>query len=175
MPAGRSRAVMMTLPPMTDDEAFAHFSGAAAALGGRGQPQAGFIAVASALQAVVGHKVMTVLKIDTARLSSVRLFSSEKSYPPGAAKQHRRGAWSEAVIDQGRYFLAARSADVAAAFPDHAGIEAAGCGSVLCLPVRYDGSCVATLNLWHVSGHYDDTAAERAQPFASLLITACRA
>jgi hypothetical protein len=129
--------------------------------------------LADVLQALVGHKVMTVLRIDAPTLRSVRLFSSEPSYPPGGTKQHRRGPWSEAVIDRGEYFLAATSADIRRAFPDHAGIEAAGCGSIVCLPVRYDGRCLATLNLWHVSGHYDAASAARAQPYASLLIPSC--
>jgi hypothetical protein len=157
----------------TDDRAFSLFRGVAAALGQAGQPQATFRAVADALQALVGHKVMTVLRIDVPTLRSVRLFSSEPSYPPGGTKQHRRGSWSAAVIDRGESFLAATSADIRLAFPDYAGIEAAGCGSIVCLPVRYDGRCLATLNLWHVSGHYDAAAAARAQPYASLLIPSC--
>jgi hypothetical protein len=156
-----------------DETAFSWFARAAATQGGSGQPQATFLALAEALQAVVGHRVMTVLRIDAARLRSVRLFSSEPSYRPGGTKQHVRGAWSAAVIDRGNYFLAAATADMRAAFPDHAGIEAVGCGSIVCLPVRYDGRCLATLNLWHVSGHYDAAAAERVLPFASLLVPSC--
>jgi hypothetical protein len=155
---------------MTSDEAFRQVT---AAQRRDGQPDATFRALSTALQDVVGHKVMTLLKLDVARLISVRLFSSEPSYPPGGRKQHARGAWSAAVIDQGTCFLAATTADVRQHFPDYAGIEAAGCGSIVCLPVRYDGRCLATLNLWHVSGHYDGAAAERALPFASLLVPAC--
>ncbi len=158
---------------ISGDDALALFRSVADAQGRAGQPQPTFEALASALQALVGHRVMTVLKIDLSTLRSVRLFSSEKSYPPGQSKQHRRGPWSDAVIDRGSYFLTPTQSDVREAFPDAAGIEAAGCGSVICLPVRYDGRTLATLNLWHVSGHYDAAAAERALPFASLLIPAC--
>ena len=35
------------------------------------------------------------------------------------------------------------------------------------------GVTLATLNLWHVSGHYGAATAARALPFASLLVPAC--
>jgi hypothetical protein len=155
---------------MTLDDAF---RAVAAAQRGDGQPDATFRALAAALQGLVGHKVMTVLKLDVPTLTSVRLFSSETSYPPGGRKQHQRNAWSAAVLDRGTYFLAATTAEIRTHFPDAAGIEAAGCGSIICLPVRYDGRLLATLNLWHVSGHYDAAAAERAFPLVSLLVPAC--
>lgn len=155
---------------MSNDDAF---PAVAAAQRGAGQPEATFRALSGALQDLVGHKVMTVLKLDVASLVSVRLFSSEPSYPPGGRKQHGRNAWSAAVIDRGTWFLAATTAEIRQHFPDASGIEAAGCGSIICLPVRYDGRCLATLNLWHVSGHYDAAAAERAFPLASLLVPAC--
>jgi hypothetical protein len=157
-----------------DDEIGAWFARVATAQRESGQPTPTFRALADALQAVVGHKVMTVLKLDNETLISVRLFSSEASYPPGGRKQHARGAWSAAVIDRGTCFLAPTTADVRTHFPDAAGIEAAGCGSIVCLPVRHDGVTLATLNLWHVSGHYDAAKAERALPLVSLLVPACR-
>lgn len=155
---------------MTSDDPFRRV---AAAQRQSGQPEATFRALADALQREVGHKVMTVLKLDVESLTSVRLFSSEASYPSGGRKQHQRNAWSAAVIDQGTWFLAATTAEIRTHFPDAAGIEAAGCGSIICLPVRYDGRCLATLNLWHVSSHYDAAAAERAFPLVSLLVPAC--
>ncbi|MCC6468965.1 MAG: GAF domain-containing protein [Alphaproteobacteria bacterium] len=152
-----------------------HFRAVAAAQARPGQPGPTFAALADALQALVGYKVMTILRLDTATLRSVRLFSSEPSYPPGGTKQHRRGAWSAAIVDRRSYFLAPRRDNVHRNFPDYQGIEAAGCASIVCLPVLYDGRCLATLNLWHVDGHYDAAAAERALPFASLLVPACLA
>lgn len=158
-----------------DTSTLSHFHAVAEAQARAGQPQATYAALADALQALVGHKVMTVLRMDAATLRSVRLFSSEPSYPPGGTKQHRRGRWSEAIFDRRTFFLAPRRDDVRATFPDYQGIEAAGCASIVCLPVRYDGQVLATLNLWHVDGHYDEAAARRALPFASFLVPACRA
>ena len=157
----------------TTEKAFSLFRDVAKAQGVTGQPEATFRVLADALRALVGHKVMTVLKFDVAAMQSVRLYSSEPSYPLGGIKQHHPGAWSEAIVVRGRYFIAATTEEVRAAFPDHAGITAAGCGAVLCLPVLFDGRCLATLNLWHISGHYDVASAELAQPFSSFLIHAC--
>jgi len=73
-----------------DDETASWFARVAAAQRESGQPAPTFGALAEALQAVVGHKVMTVLKLDVPSLTSTRLFSSEASYPPGGRKQHAR-------------------------------------------------------------------------------------
>src|SRR5262245_10163412 len=65
-----------------------------------------FAHMREALAKVVGFKVLTVLKLDPTTLRSVRLYSSEPSYPIGGTKQHVRGAWSEAVLDRGAVFVA---------------------------------------------------------------------
>jgi transcriptional regulator with GAF, ATPase, and Fis domain len=136
------------------------------------QPAATFAALADALQDLVGHKVFTVLRFDGSGLRSRRLFSTLRTYPPGAIKEHRRGAWHDAVIGRGEPFVAPTTTDIRAAFPDHAGIEAAGCGSIMALPVRWNGATLATVNVWHVSGHYDRAAAHGAWQLASLLVPA---
>ncbi|MBM3599163.1 MAG: GAF domain-containing protein [Alphaproteobacteria bacterium] len=129
--------------------------------------------MADALQSLIGHKVFTVLRLNAAGLRSRRLFSTLAAYPPGALKDHRRGAWHDRVIGAGEPFVAPTLEAVRASFPDHAGIEAAGCGSIIALPVRWDGRMLATVNVWHVSGHYDDGAARRAWPLTVLLVPAC--
>ena len=155
------------------DKPLSLFRDVAAAQAAPGQPEATFNALNVALQTLVGHKVMTLLKIDAASLTSRRLYSSLPQYPIGRVKQHHHGAWSEAVVDRGTYFMATTLDAVRRSFPDHAGIEAAGCGAIICLPVRHDGRLLGTLNLWHVDGHYDAAAAERALPFTSFLVPAC--
>src|SRR5690242_10683021 len=97
--AYRNRDGTMT----THEQTAAAFARVAAAQRASGQPEPTFRALADALQATVGHKVMTVLMLDVPALTSVRLFSSEASYPPGGRKQHGRGAWSAAVIDRGTW------------------------------------------------------------------------
>src|SRR5262245_16632378 len=98
------------------DHEFSCLQSIAAAQGCAGQPGATFVALADTLQQLVGHKVMTVLRLDATALRSVRMFSTEPSYPPGGIKQHQPGRWSEAIVDRGSHFLAATREDVREAF-----------------------------------------------------------
>ena len=107
---------------------------------------------------MVEFKVLTVLKLDPKTLRSVRLYSSEPSYPIGGAKQHVRSAWSEAVLDRQSVFIAHDLAALRATFPDSAAIEANGCGSIIAAPIALDGAVVGTMNLWHRDGYYDEEA-----------------
>lgn len=122
-----------------------------------------------ALEQVIGFKVLTVLKLDPATLRSVRLYSSEPSYPVGGTKRHVRSAWSEAVLERKTVFLAPDLAALRVAFPDSAAIEATGCGSVVAAPVLHDGAVVGTMNLWHREGYYDTAKAQLAMPFADAI------
>ena len=112
-----------------------------------------------ALASVVAFKVLTVLKLDPKTLRSVRLYSSEPSYPVGGTKQHVRSAWSEAVLDRQSVFVAHDLAALRATFPDSAAIEATGCGSIVAAPIIHDGAVVGTMNLWHRDGFYDEEKA----------------
>jgi len=125
-----------------------------------------FARLHDALARVVGFKVLTVLKLDPTSLRSVRLFSSEASYPTGGTKQHVRSAWSEAVLDRGAIYVAHDLAALRATFPDSAAIEATGCGSIVAAPIICKGAVVGTMNLWHQDGYYDDAKASLTVPFA---------
>jgi len=118
---------------------------------------------------VVAFKVLTVLKLDSATLRSVRLYSSEPSYPVGGRKQHQRSAWSEAILDRHTVFVARDLAELRATFPDSAAIEATGCGSIIAAPILWNGGVVGTMNLWHRDGFYDRQMGERVLPFATAI------
>jgi len=136
----------------------------------RGLPaRAVFERLHDALADVVGFKVLTVLKLDPTTLRSVRLYSSEPSYPVGGTKQHVRSAWSEAVLERKTAFLASDLAAVRAAFPDSAAIEATGCGSIVAAPIVHDGAVVGTMNLWHREGYFDEAKARLVMPFADAI------
>jgi hypothetical protein len=138
------------------------------------EPQPRFDALACAMQELVGYKVLTLLKFDVESFRSVRIFSSEPSYPIGGIKQHpRHSAWSEHIVDRCIPFVAVTLEDVRRTFPDHAGIEAVGCGSTLSVPIVHRGQPKGTLNLWHVSGFYGSTSAGPVLPFTPLLIPIC--
>ena len=118
---------------------------------------------------VVAFKVLTVLKLDPSTLRSVRLYSSEPSYPVGGSKQHQRSAWSEAILDRHAVFVARDLAELRATFPDSAAIEATGCGAIIAAPILWSGGVVGTMNLWHRDGSYDRQMGERVLPFATAI------
>jgi hypothetical protein len=128
-----------------------------------------FARLHAALAKVVGFKVLTVQKLDLATLQSIRLYSSEPSYPVGGRKQHVRSAWSEAVLDRRIPYVAHDVAALRATFPDSAAIEATGCGSIVATPILSAGGVVGTMNLWHRDGYYDDATALRTVPFANAI------
>ena len=132
-------------------------------------PHVVFARLHDALATVVGFKVLTVLKLDPATLRSVRLFSSEPSYPIGGTKQHVRNAWSDAILDRRTVFLAPDLAALRATFPDAAAIEATGCGSIVAAPIIHQGAVVGTMNLWHQDGYYDRAKGLRTVPFANAI------
>jgi hypothetical protein len=108
----------------------------------------------------VGSRVSTVLKLEPATLRSVRLYSSEASYPVGVTKTARAER-----LERGR--------SRPASFPDSAAIEATGCGSVVAVPILSDERVVGTVNLWHEGGFYDLQKAERATPWAAAIAPLC--
>jgi hypothetical protein len=128
-----------------------------------------FAKLGEAMARLVGFKVYTVLEIDPATLRSIRLHSSEPSYPIGGTKQHMRSAWSQAVFDRRTYFLAPDLTALRATFPDSAAIEAVGCGSVLAVPIIANDGVAGTMNLWHREGYYDSAKGELALPFAAAI------
>jgi hypothetical protein len=131
--------------------------------------QVTFEALHEALAAAVGFKVLTVQKLNLATLRSVRLYSSEPTYPIGGIKQHQRSQWSEAVLDRHAVFVAPDLATLRATFPDSAAIEATGCGSIVAAPIILGGTVLGTMNLWHREGYYDEAKGQLALPFASAI------
>jgi len=128
-----------------------------------------FARLHDALANVVAFKVLTVLKLDPTTLHSVRLYSSEPSYPIGGTKQHVRSAWSKAILDRKTVFVAHDLAALRLTFPDCAAIESTGCGSIIAAPIIHNGTVVGTMNLWHRNGYYDEAKGLLAVPFADAI------
>ena len=133
-----------------------------------------FARLHEALVAAIGFKVLTVQKLNLATLRSVRLYSSEPTYPVGGIKQHERSGWSEAVLDRHAVFVARDVATLRATFPDSAAIEATGCGSIVAAPIILDGTVLGTMNLWHRDGYYDLAKSQLALPFAAAIARVVR-
>lgn len=133
-----------------------------------GQPQAIFEAVERAARKAIGFRLFTITCLDAERLELERLHSNMPDvYPPGSRKQKRGSAWGVQTLRDLRPFRATTPDEIRAAFDDHAVMTGMGLGSILNIPVAYDGRCVGTMNMTHVEGWY--TAADET---TGLLIAA---
>ena len=140
-----------------------------------GQPQALFAALDAALGAVLGHRLFTLMRYHGRTGESERIYTTHpREYPVGGKKPLNPTAWTERVLTRQLPYLGRTPADVQAVFFDHALIASLGCGSVLNLPVVWDGRVLGTINLLHEASWYDETDAPVGLIFAALAIPAYR-
>lgn len=125
------------------------------------------------LQARLGHKLLTVQRIDASRQWSERIYSSQPdafgSYGRkslDAAPQMRR------VIAAGRPLIVDGEDAVRTTFPDHLRILAMGGACVLMVPLRWSGRTLAVVNLLGETGRYSETDASFASVAARLCMPA---
>lgn len=104
---------------------------------------------------LLGHRLFSVMRHDAAGGWNARIHSSQpRHYPAGGRKPVQPGPWAECLFRRGEPWLCRDLAAVRATFPDHALIEALGCGAALNLPVRWQGRTLGTVNLLDAEGSY---------------------
>ena len=136
-----------------------------------GQPQALFNALDRLTAELVGHKLFTLLAVDGAEVS--RVYSNRPvEYPVSGRKPMGPTQWGDLVLRQQKPFLGRTRADIRWAFFDHVLIESMGLGSVINVPVVYDGQTLGAVNLLDVEHHYVDEHLSMLLPVAPLLIPA---
>ena len=127
----------------------------AAASEAAGQPAATFGAVEALSAATIGHRLFTIMRFDATRSEVGRVHTSLPSaYPVGGRKQKPESAWSNQLLRDRQVFRATGPDEIRAAFDDHATILGLGLGSILNVPVTFDGRCIGTMNLCHRAGWY---------------------
>jgi hypothetical protein len=140
---------------MTRPDPLPHLAALAAALAEPGQPGQGFAALQAALDALIGHRLFTILLHDAAAGCNARVHSSQpEAYPLGGRKPLADTPWTRHVMHLGQPWIGRDKAAIAANFRDHAVLHALGCDSILNLPVRWGGATIGTLNLSHAAGWY---------------------
>ncbi|MBR0858801.1 GAF domain-containing protein [Bradyrhizobium liaoningense] len=145
----------------------------AAAQGRVEQPDALFAALDDALQAVIGHKLFTILTYDGDSGEAARVYSNLPGpYPTGGRKRLAPGPWTEAVLDRGEAYIGRNRDDLRDVFSDHELIASLGCESVLNMPVRWRGRTLGSLNLLHEAGWYGEDDVAACLPFAQLALPA---
>jgi len=142
---------------MTPEKLLAELAGIASAHACVEQPRATLQALDSAVNSLVGRKLLTVLTVNERRGTVTRAFSNMGDrYPVGGHKSIAQAPRLRAVLGTGEPFVGRSRNDILANYPDADTIFAAGCGSILNFPVRWRQQVVATVNLLHDEGFYDD-------------------
>ena len=130
-------------------------------------------AIGEAMDRLVGSRMFTFLRFDFERFEMERLYCTQPGrYPIGARKPMREGPWGRCVVDAGSVFIANGDAEMRATFGDYAALAQMGCTASMCVPVRYRGKTLGTMNLNGDEGRYGERAAALAQPFATLAVPA---
>ena len=138
-----------------------------------GQPDALFRALDAALGAVLAHRLFTLMRYHEDSGDSERIYTTHpREYPVAGRKALNPTPWTEQVLRRQQPYLGRTAADVRQVFFDHALIASLGCGSVLNLPVVWNGRTLGTINLLHEEGWYDRGDAGVGLLFAALAIPA---
>jgi hypothetical protein len=120
-----------------------------------GQPTAIFRAVHAVAARAIGARLFTIMSYDARRHEVERVYTNmPEVYPSGGRKQKRGTAWSKRILEDLEPFRAETAQGIRDAFDDHAVITGMGLGSILNIPIAYDGVCVGTMNMTHVEGWY---------------------
>ena len=137
--------------------AVADLSALAEAIRRGGQPKPIFEAVERVARKAIGFRLFTITCLDAGRMELERLHSTMPDiYPAGSRKAKRGTAWGEHTLRGLKPFRGTTPEDIRAAFDDHTVMTGMGLGSILNIPVAYDGRCVGTMNLTHVEGWYGE-------------------
>src|SRR3954470_6656249 len=111
-----------------------------------GQPDITFEAVDRLANSLVGHQLFTLLAVEGDEVA--RVYSNRPGeYPVSGRKPMGKTPWGDLVIRQAKSYLGRDREGIRWAFFDHVLIESMGLGSVINLPVVYDGRCLGTINL----------------------------
>ncbi|MGH8779759.1 GAF domain-containing protein [Paraburkholderia sp.] len=119
------------------------------------QPIALFRAVEAVAAETIGFRLFTIMAYDAQQHEVERVFTNMPDvYPTGGRKKKRDTAWATRILQELRPFRGETSNDIRNAFDDHTVMTAMGLGSILNIPIAYDGRCVGTMNLTHVEHWY---------------------
>lgn len=127
-------------------------------------------------EAVVGHKLFTIMTVDIAAGLARRVYTSHsRDYPVSGTKPIHRDQWFDIVHGEMRSFVANTIADISKVFPDFELIASLGCGSVMNLPVVLQGELVATVNMLDAEHHYTPERVAAAEALLAIPAKLCYA
>lgn len=136
-----------------------------------GQPAPVFQALEEATKRLVGHELFTLLYVDGQEVARIHSNRPEE-YPVFGRKPMGPTPWGEHVMIGKKSYLGRDKAAIRWAFFDHALIESMGLGSVINVPVLYDGEVIGTINLLAPEGFYREEHVAPVEQLAPLLVPA---
>lgn len=153
--------------------AVADLSALAALSAAAHEPRKLHAAIDALVQAVIGHRLFTVLRVDAAGTEVERVYSSNTvAYPVGGRKRKQGTPWSRVVLERGEVFVARTPDEVRDTFDDHALIFSLGIGSIMNVPIGFRGRVLGTMNISHDADWFRDEHAAAGRLIASVLVPA---
>lgn len=145
----------------------------AAALRAPGRPPRICEALDKVSGETIGHRLFTVMRFHNAQAEVERIYSNmPEAYPAGGRKKKKDTAWAGHVLGEMKVFRGGDADDIRLAFDDHATILGLGLGSVLNIPVVFNGRCLGTIDLLHQAGWYRPEDERAGLMLAAFLIPA---
>ena len=148
-------------------------SGLANAAWARPQPEASLAALGDAVEGELGFILFTVLVHDAVGGTMRRVFSTRPDVNPvGGTKPVTDSDWMRQVLQRGEPYVGRTREDLKTVFFDHEILWSIGCGSVLNMPVVWDGRVLGSLNILHEEGWYGEADVPTARLLAQLALPA---
>jgi hypothetical protein len=148
---------IVTAPPVPQTLDISHLEHLARAMRLNGQPAALFHAVHEVAASVIGFRLFTIMSYDAEHEEVERAYTNMPDvYPIGGRKKKRGTSWARRVLHDIEPFRAETPQGIREAFDDHTVMTGMGLGSILNIPVAYNGVCIGTMNLTHREGWYTE-------------------
>ncbi len=137
------------------------------------QPTEIFRAVHAVAASTIGFSLLTIMSYDAQNQEVERVYTNMPDiYPIGGRKKKRATAWSRQILQDLKPFRAETPQGIREAFEDHAVMTGMGLGSILNIPIAYEGLCVGTMNLTHKEGWYASRHEEMGLLIGAFLVPA---
>jgi GAF domain-containing protein len=162
-----------TAPPAPQTLGLSNLEYLARAVRLNGQPMEIFRAVHEVAASTIGFGLFTIMSYDAQHEEVERVYTNMPDvYPVGGRKKKRGTPWAKQILHDLKPFRAETPQGIRDAFDDHAVITGMGLGSILNIPIAYDGVCIGTMNLTHRQGWYTARHEELGLLIGSFLVPA---
>src|SRR5829696_6166331 len=138
-----------------------------------GQPEPLFHSLNAVIARTVGHCLITLLQVTAGGTQLQRVYTSDPvAFPLQGRKPVPPTRWTELVLRKRQPYLGSTLSDVRQMIVDHQLIARLGLGSIINVPVVYDGAVLGALNILHTDGFYSQNSLEQARFYSGFLIPA---